>query len=241
MRIKREFESKVKRFVALGAYLAIIYLTSVETSFFESLLKLIFPEFKSVIYPNTKPLDLLMEHLKITMLASAIGIAVGGVLGGIVLFRRFREFREVILDLSTFLQTLPSVAIIGVVVPVIGYGKIPVVIALVAYSILPLVSNIITGAESIPRETVEVARGIGLSEFYVFRYVYLPASLKIIKAAVKNLLVINVAAASLGAIVGAGGFGVPIMAGIHDFNPAYVLQGAIPSAALALFLDEALK
>lgn len=241
MKTRAELKNKLTRAVVLVAYLIIIYLTSVNTSYFESLLRMLFPEFKSVIYPNTKPLDLLLEHLEITVLASAIGIAAGGVLGGLVLLRRFREFREVILDLSTFLQTLPSVAIIGVVVPIIGYGKIPVIIALVAYSILPLVSNIITGAESIPRETVEVARGIGLSEFYVFKYVYLPASLRIVKAAVKNLLVINVAAASLGAIVGAGGFGVPIMAGIHDFNPAYVLQGAIPSAALALFLDEALK
>ncbi|MCX7831413.1 MAG: ABC transporter permease [Actinobacteria bacterium] len=228
------------RILRLFIYLLIVYFTSVNVKIFEKILRTAFPDFKNVIYAGTQPSELLIEHLKITFISTSAAIVLGSLLSVIILARYLEPYREIVIDTASFLQTLPSVAIIGLVIPVLGYGSLPVIIALVAYSIMPVTLNIVSGIQSVSGEVIEVARGLGLSETSIYLRIKLPLSFGVIKAAVKNVLVINVAAATLGAIVGAGGLGVPIMAGIHDFNPAYVLQGAIPQAAIALFIEELL-
>lgn len=233
--------SRAKKYLLPAFYLIILIFTSLKTDEFEEVLSYLFPQFKNVIYPGAPPAVLLKDHLFITFVSSAVALLIGGFIGTLILAKPFKPYRDLFIDSANLLQTIPSVAIIGLVVPVMGYGSFPVITALVAYSILPIVLNIVAGIESIPEEIIEAARGLGLSDHFITLKIRIPMALKVIKMAVKNVLVINVAAASLGAIVGAGGFGVPIMAGIHDFNPAYILQGAIPSAALALFLDEVLR
>lgn len=229
------------RLLMPAIYLIIVYLTSIDTTLFEQLLKLIFPQSKELIYAGTPPLTLLVDHLKITFYSTFFGLLIAAVLSALVYTNLFKEFKDVFLDFGSMLQTIPSVAVIGIVVPIFGYGLIPVVIALTAYSVLPLLLNIIKGIDSVPGELIEVASGIGLTNSFIIRHIKLPLASNIIKAAIKNVLVINVASATFGALVGAGGLGVPILAGIHDFNPALIVQGSIPSAALALFFDEILR
>jgi osmoprotectant transport system permease protein len=100
--------------------------------------------------------------------------------------------------------------------------------------------NVIAGIANVPEATVDAARGTGMSGRQRFEQVQLPLAAPVIIGGIKNMLVIAVGAATLGAIVGAGGLGVPIVAGAGQFNPALVLEGALPSALLALIIDRAL-
>jgi|GEM_PF-890438 len=229
------------RFFLIVLYLLIVYLTAWNTFYFESWLHKVFPQFKNVIYPGATPEELFIDHLKITFYSSFGALVFSCIFSALIFTRFFADFKKLIIDLASFLQTIPSVAIIGVVIPVLGYGLIPIVIALVAYSILPVTLNIVRGLESVPEFYLETAEALGLSKSFIFFKVKLPLAAPVIIAGIKNMLIINVSAATMGALVGAGGLGVPIMAGIHDFNPAFIIQGSVPTAAMALLIDELLK
>jgi osmoprotectant transport system permease protein len=144
------------------------------------------------------------------------------------------------MNLASFGQTFPSIAVMAMLVPLLGYGYEPVVVALVIYSVLPVMLNVVAGIENVPAATVDAARGTGMNRVQRFTQVELPLAMPVIMGGIKNMLVIAVGAATLGAIVGAGGLGVPIMAGANEFKPALVLEGAIPSALLALIIDRTL-
>jgi osmoprotectant transport system permease protein len=229
------------RWLVAGLYASGAVLTGVWTGPFEALLRSLFPQFKNVIYQGATPAELMVDHLLISLYSSAFGLLLAVLLSAVVLSRLGQVFRDVLLNLANFLQTVPSVAVIGIVVPVIGYGMKPVIIALVAYSVLPVMLNIVTGIESVAPELVEAAEGLGMTKGQILFRVKVPLALPIIVAGIKNMVIINVSAATLGALVGAGGLGMPIMAGIHDFNPAFIIQGAMPAAFIALFLDELIR
>ncbi|MGB4592836.1 MAG: ABC transporter permease [Coriobacteriia bacterium] len=200
----------------------------------------VFPRESVVIYERQTLLQMFVDHIGITALASIVALVVGGVLGLGLLTPAGRRFKDVVVNVANFGQTFPSVAVIALVVPAIGYGWEPVVLALVIYSILPVMLNIVAGVSSVPPDVVDAARGMGLSRRQRFAQVELPLAMPVIAGGVKNMLIINVSAATLGAIVGAGGLGVPIIAGIGSFNNALVLEGALPAALLALIIDRSL-
>jgi len=211
------------------------------TQGFERLLRFLVPDQRVVIY-QTKPLPTLMgEQIYLTLAASALALVVGAALGLLALSRVGRPFRDLIVSVGNLAQTVPSVAIMALVIPLTGYGAEPVIIALVLYSILPIMLNVIAGIEGVSPDAIDAATGVGMTARERFLAVQLPLAMPVIMGGVKNMLVINVSAATLGAVVAAGGLGMPILAGFKEYNDAFILEGALPSIALALFIDRLLS
>jgi osmoprotectant transport system permease protein len=211
------------------------------TSGFERLLRLLVPGQATVLYP-TKPLSTLMgEQVFLAAAASAIALVVGSLMGLLALSRAGRPFRDLIVSLGNLAQTVPSVAIMALAIPATGYGAKPVIIALVLYSILPIMLNVVAGIEGVPPDSIDAATGVGMSATQRFLLIQLPLATPVIMGGVKNMMVINVSAATMGAVVAAGGLGQAILAGFHDYNNAFILEGALPAITLALFIDRLLS
>ena len=208
---------------------------------FSALLHRLVPGAETVIYPTKALPQLMAEQIAIVAMSSAMALVIGSALGALALTRFGRPFRDLIVSVGSLAQTVPSLAIMALAVPLIGYGAEPVVIALVAYSVLPIILNVVAGIEGVPAEAYDAATGIGMKPYERLLQVELPLARPVIVAGIKNMLVINVSAATMGAVVAAGGLGMPILAGFYEYNSAYILEGALPAIALALLLDRLLS
>jgi osmoprotectant transport system permease protein len=173
-----------------------------------------------------------IEHLE--MVAISLGAAIILAIPlGIAAYRRPR-FGQVILAAVGVLQTMPSLALLVLMIPLLGIGTTPAIFALFLYSLLPIVRNTHAGFAEIDPALRRAARGLGLTRRQVLRHVEMPLSLRPILAGVKTAAVINVGTATLGALIGAGGYGQPFLTGIRLDDMTLVLEGAIPAAVLAL-------
>jgi osmoprotectant transport system permease protein len=132
------------------------------------------------------------------------------------------------------------VAVLAVLMPLMGFGAGPAVVALFLYGLFPVVSNTIAGIEGVPPDVVEAARGMGMGRWRILGMVELPLAARVIMAGIRTSVVITIGTATVAAFVGAGGLGDPIIGGIQVLNMAWVLQGAVVAAALALIVDAAL-
>ena len=179
-----------------------------------------------------------MQHVALTAAALLLGVAVG-VPVGLWLTRRPR-WAPAVLGAAGVLQTVPSIALLGFLIPVLGIGAAPAILALLLYSLLPIIRNTVAGIRGVPPAVVEAARGLGFTERQIFRQVELPLALPVLMAGIRTATVINVGVATLAAYVAAGGLGEFIFEGISLNNPVMILAGAIPSAALALAFDAGL-
>ena len=141
---------------------------------------------------------------------------------------------QVILASAGILQTIPSLALLVFMIPLLGIGGPPAVVALFLYSLLPIIRNTHAGLSDIPMAIRESAEAIGLPPAARLRRIDLPIASRSILAGIKTSAVINVGTATLGALIGAGGFGQPILTGIRLDDTALILQGAVPAAVLAL-------
>ena len=175
------------------------------------------------------------EHLYITLIAMGIGSAIG-VLTGILLTRRER-LASTILGLVGIIQTIPSLALLGFLLPIFGIGVVPAVIALFMYALLPIVRNTYTGIKEIDPAIKEAAKGMGMTNLQLLRYVEIPIAFPVILAGIRTATVINVGVATLCALIAAGGLGEFIFRGVTLNNSNMILAGAIPASALAITLD----
>jgi osmoprotectant transport system permease protein len=175
------------------------------------------------------------EHLMLAMLSllAAIGVALPL---GIVAARRPR-LGGYILALVGVVQTIPSLALLVVMIPLLGIGVMPALAALFLYGLLPIVRNTYVGLRDLPPNLIESADALGLSSGQRLRLVELPMASRAILGGIKTAAVINVGAATLGALVGAGGYGQPILSGIRLASTPLILEGAIPAALLALAVE----
>jgi osmoprotectant transport system permease protein len=177
------------------------------------------------------------EHLALvgTALASAIAVAVP--LG--ILAARRRRAGRVILGVAGVVQTVPSLALLVFMIPLLGIGAGPAVAALFLYGLLPIVRNTHAGLVGIAPELRESAEALGLPRGARLRLVELPLAVPSIFAGVRTSAVITVGTATLGALIGAGGYGQPILTGIRLASVPLILEGAIPAALLALAVERA--
>ncbi len=186
------------------------------------------------------------EHLDLVRRSLLPAIVAGIGLG--IFCQRRRRVGRVVLAAVGLLQTIPSLALLVLLLPVvaalgypsIGEGSVTAVIALFAYCLLPIVRNTFTGLDGIPRGTVESATVLGLGPLSKLAEIELPIALPIILAGIRTAAVQNVGFATLGAIIGAGGLGQPILRGIRLNDVPLILSGAIPAALLALLLQFAI-
>ena len=173
-----------------------------------------------------------LEHLALVGVSLAVAVLVAVPLG--VLAARRRRLGQVLLGAVGIAQTVPALALLVFMIPLFGLGAGPAVAALFLYSLLPIVRNTYAGLTGIPRSLRESAAALGLSAGARLRLVELPLATPSILAGIKTAAVINVGAATLGALIGAGGYGQPILTGIRLDDAAMILEGALPAALLAL-------
>ena len=176
-----------------------------------------------------------VQHIGLTAGSLLLGVLLGVPLG-LFLARRPR-WAPVVLGMAGVLQTVPSIALLGFLIPLLGIGPKPAIFALFLYALLPIVRNTFEGIRGVPPAVVEAARGLGLTNGQVLRQVQLPLALPVLMAGIRTATVINVGVATLAAYVAAGGLGEFIFGGIALNNPVMILAGALPAAALALAFD----
>lgn len=180
-------------------------------------------------------LTLTVEHVDIIALAIGIAVPVGIVLGvGITVDERLAT---VVIWLAGIMMTIPSIALFGLLIPILGIGNPPVVVALVLYSQLPIIRNTYVGINQVDPAAVEAGRGLGMSRWERLRRVQLPIALPVIMAGVRNAVVILIGIAAIGAYIGAGGLGAPIFNGITDANTPQIVVATLFLSGLALAVD----
>ncbi|WP_425493159.1 glycine betaine ABC transporter substrate-binding protein [Novilysobacter antarcticus] len=176
-----------------------------------------------------------LEHLALVGMSLGLALVVALPLG--VLAARRPRLGQLVLTVTGLLQTLPSLAVFVFMIPLFGIGAGPAIAALFLYSLLPIVRNTHAGLTGIPRELRETAAALGLPPRTRLWRIELPLALGMILAGIKTAAVINVGTATLGALIGAGGYGQPILAGIRLDDIGLILEGAVPAALLALVVQ----
>jgi osmoprotectant transport system permease protein len=231
---------QIFRWLLLGALVAGFVILISNQGWWEAMLHYFFPKQSQVIYPSATVLSLVGQHLKLVLISSGFTIIIGISLGIWVTRSSGKDFLPIVSDLTSFGQTFPPVAVLALAVPVFGFGVIPTVIALFLYGLLPVIRNTVVGFKAVPSAIVEVAYGMGMSRLQTLIHVEVPLAARVILAGVRISVVINIGTAMIGAVIGAGGLGDPIIAGLVQFNTAYVIEGAIPAAILAVLIDQLL-
>ncbi|MEP6806913.1 MAG: glycine betaine ABC transporter substrate-binding protein [Flavobacterium sp.] len=175
------------------------------------------------------------QHLGLTFLSLLLAILIGIPLG--VLISRRRKLAASVLGTAGILQTVPSIALLGFMIPLFGIGATPAIIALLIYALLPIIRNTYTGITGVDPVVVEAATALGMNKTQRLFKVEFPLAMPVIIAGIRTAAVINVGVATLASFVAAGGLGEFIFGGISLNNSNMILAGAIPAAALAVLLD----
>ena len=176
-----------------------------------------------------------LKHLQLVSISLLAAVLAGIPLG--VLATRSRFLSAAVLSSAGVMQTIPSLALLAFLIPLLGIGEAPALLALFLYSLLPIVRNTYTGLTTIPPNLAEAADALGLPPLTQLRRVSLPMAAPAVMAGIKTSAVINVGTATLAALVGAGGLGDPILRGLQLLSTPLILQGAVPAAVLALLVQ----
>jgi len=194
--------------------------------------------FDFLFHHRVEVAELVLEHVWLVGISTLFAVAIGLPLG--ILLARHPSFRKPILGGANVMQTVPSLALFGLLMPVPWLGERAdrlVILALTLYALLPIIRNTYAGIAGVDAAVVEAGRGMGMTDFQLLFQVQLPLALGVIIAGVRVAAVVSVGVATIAAAVGAGGLGEYIFRGLAMVNNQLILAGAIPAAALALFAD----
>ncbi|HBG0291828.1 glycine betaine ABC transporter substrate-binding protein [Clostridioides difficile] len=180
-------------------------------------------------------IKLSIEHLMISIISIIIAIVLGGIIGIIV--SEFHNSSKPILGTINFLYTIPSISMLGFLIPFSGIGNTTAVIALTIYALLPMVRNTYTGITNVDKNILEAARGMGSTDFQILYKIKLPLALPVIMSGIRNMVIMTIALAGIASFIGAGGLGVAIYRGITTNNTVMTITGSILIALLALIFD----
>ncbi|SEP10902.1 ABC transporter permease [Propionispora vibrioides] len=179
------------------------------------------------------------QHIELTiislLLANLIAIPAG------IILTRYRRWAEPVIGITAVFQTIPSLALLGFMIPLLGIGTVPAIVALTIYGLLPIMRNTYTGILGVSASVVEAGIGMGMTSLQVLRMIELPMALPVIMAGIRTATVLLIGVATLAALIGAGGLGDLIFRGIAMANSELILAGALPAALLALVFDYVLK
>ncbi|MHA6260449.1 ABC transporter permease [Sporosarcina sp. CAU 1771] len=174
-------------------------------------------------------------HIQLVFFSMIIATVLAVTLGIVV--TRVPQLKTIVLGGTGILQTVPSLALLGFMIPIFGIGVKTAIAALFLYSLLPIMRNTYTGIKDVDPATIEAARGMGMTSMQILVKVELPLAIPVIMAGIRTAAVINVGNATLAAFIGAGGLGDFIFLGITRGIDGLILLGAIPAALLALVLE----
>ena len=193
-------------------------------------------EFLSYLTENSSQIiSLLLEHIELTLLSVVLSIIIGIPVG--ILISYVKKLGKPILGLTNIIQAIPSMALLGFMIPILGIGMVPAIVMVILYSLLPIIKNTYTGIKNINEQTIEAATGIGLTKWQILTKVQIPLAFPVIMAGIRISAVSAVGLMTLAAFVGAGGLGYLVYAGIRTVNNSQILAGAIPACLLALLID----
>jgi osmoprotectant transport system permease protein len=183
-------------------------------------------------------LSLTLQHISLALLAVAISTAIG-VTCGIVL-SRVRALAPPVIGLAGIFYTIPSLALFGFLIPWMGIGVRPALIALILYAQLVLIRNTFVGIRSVDPAALEAGHGMGMRDWQLLVMVELPLALPVVMAGIRTTAVMSIGIAAIASYIGAGGLGTLIFQGISRVDPVLTLAGAIPVSVLAIATDAAL-
>lgn len=188
-----------------------------------------------IVQQRDKLLEQALQHIGLTFISLLIAVAIGLPLG--ILISRRKKLAGLVLGFAGIMQTIPSLALLGFMIPLLGIGAKPAIAALFLYALLPIIRNTYTGITGVDPAVREAAKGMGMTPAQVLREVELPLAMPVILAGIRTATVINVGVATLAAFIAAGGLGEFIFGGISLNNTNMILAGAIPAALLAILFD----
>lgn len=180
-------------------------------------------------------LGLLGAHIALAFSAIFMAGIIGLVLG--ILISEKQRFAPAVMGVCNVLYTIPSISLLGILIPFTGIGNKTAVIALTIYGIMPMVRNTYAGITGVDPDIIEAAKGMGSTEKQILFRIKLPLAMGVILAGVRNMVVMVIAVTGIASFVGAGGLGVAIYRGITIYNPAMTAAGSILIALLALISD----
>jgi len=180
-------------------------------------------------------LSSIIRHLEISLLALVIAILIAVPLA--IYLSYHRKIAEYVIQITAVLQTIPSLALLGLLIPLVGIGVLPATIALVIYALLPIIRNTYTGITSIDQNYLLASRALGMNSWQQLLKIQLPLASPFIMAGIRTAAVLIIGTATLASLIGAGGLGDLILLGIDRNDSALILLGAIPAALLAILFD----
>lgn len=180
-------------------------------------------------------LNLLIEHMQISLISIIIASIIGLILG--IIISEYRKSSKTVLAVINFMYTIPSISLLGFLIPFSGIGNSTAIIALSVYALLPMVRNTYTGIVNIDENILEAATGMGATRWQILYGVKLPLAFPVIMSGLRNMVTMTIALAGIASFIGAGGLGVAIYRGITTNNAAMTLTGSLLIAVLALITD----
>ncbi|APC48866.1 choline ABC transporter permease [Virgibacillus halodenitrificans] len=178
------------------------------------------------------------EHLYISFVAILLGVVVAVPLG--ILFSRIPKMADRLISFVGILQTIPSLAILAFFIPLLGVGKLPAILALFFYSLLPILRNTYIGIQGVNASVREAGKGMGMSNWQSIMKLELPLALPVIMAGIRLSTVYLIGWATLAAFIGGGGLGDFIFDGLNLYQPVLIIAGTVPATILALLADRLL-
>lgn len=191
----------------------------------------------SVLKHTPDILYLVRQQLRLVAASAAIAIVLGITIGVVLTRPKYRRYTDIVLPIVNLGATIPTLAKLAIAMAILGIGAPAAIFGLSVLTLLPIVSNTISGLRAVPEALIDAARGMGMTARQTLWQVELPNALFVILAGIRTALVINVGTAPLAFLIGAGGLGELIFTGIDLMEPGMLLAGAIPTALLAIVAD----
>ncbi len=182
-----------------------------------------------------------LVHIQLVLIPVIVAFLIAFPVAVLLTRRRFIKYTDRVMTFFNMGQTIPPLAIIAVFFPFLGLGMQPALFALTIYALLPIARNTLAGLKGVPQEVKEAARGVGMSEWEMLLRVEIPLSMPVIMAGIKISVVLTSGTAALGALVGAGGMGAVIFAGIDFFRAELIIAGTLVIGAIAIVFDRILS
>lgn len=180
-------------------------------------------------------LSLVGEHLAISGIAILLAALIGFMIG--ILIGEYSRWSRPVVGITNILYTIPSISLLGFLIPVTGIGNATAIIALTIYGLLPMIRNTYTGISNIDPEVVEAAKGMGSTRMQILVQVKIPLALPVILSGMKTMVVMTISLGGIASFIGAGGLGVAIYRGITTNNATMTVAGSLLIAAIALLFD----
>ena len=221
----------------LGFSAAALLLLAYGLPYSQPLFAALFPLLPRPVYLQEPMAELMWQHIGLVLVSSSVAVVIATLAGLATTSKTGSAFKPLMETLAAMGQTFPPVAVLAVAVPAVGFGELPALIALSIFGVLPVLQATLAGLASVPTPVLDSARAMGMSPRHILTEVQIPLALPIWLAGVRTSVVVNIGTAAIASTVGAKTLGLPIIIGLSGFNTAYVLQGAMMVALLAIAAD----